>query len=91
MSVVRSAVAIENQWKSMQAEINKFMGFFTKATSIPRSGHQEEDYIDLALNMFLVDGNGALKYRDVWEYLRTVVPKYEDILNEKSCNQTPSK
>ncbi|KAG9399949.1 hypothetical protein AC1031_011415 [Aphanomyces cochlioides] len=78
--VPRTAVAIENRWKTMQADVNKFVGCYSKATSLVRSGWQDEDYVQLALEMFRQEKETEFELLDLWNYLRKSVPKFEDIL-----------
>ena len=84
----RTVVAMENRWKSVQADINKFVGFYTKATSITRSGYQDDDYVKLANEMYTLDCNSEFELVDVWNYLRNEVPKFEDILIEGGATPT---
>ncbi|KAG9400510.1 hypothetical protein AC1031_010729 [Aphanomyces cochlioides] len=60
--------------------VNKFVGCYSKATSLVRSGWQDEDYVKLALEMFRHEKETEFELLDVWNNLRKSVPKFEDIL-----------
>ena len=49
---VRASVACKDSWKTLQTKISKFIGNYTTVINAEKSGYQEQDYIDNAVNSF---------------------------------------
>nr|PNR61609.1 hypothetical protein PHYPA_000032 [Physcomitrium patens] len=49
----------------------------------PKSGQQEDYYIEEALEIYVKIEKSSFKFRQIWEYLREHVPKFEHGLTPK--------
>ncbi|KAG9397929.1 hypothetical protein AC1031_016347 [Aphanomyces cochlioides] len=84
--VVRSDCSLINRWKTVQADVNKFIGVYNTSISVEKSGYVVEDYERDALAMYknADSSNKSFEYLEVWTYLKDHVPKFESMLAQES-------
>ena len=82
----RTPEALSNRWKEIQSSCSKFAGYLATSKAQPKSGEQEDYYIEEAFRIFLDVEKTAFKFQMIWEYLRKNVPKFEQGLTPKSMH-----
>jgi hypothetical protein len=76
----RDAVSLENRWRrQILSNVNKFIGFLRKAKDPPKSGFNEQAYIDVAKQMFLSDVSKAFGYEHCVPVL-SILPRFDSSL-----------
>ena len=76
-SAGRSMKALKNRWSTMQTAINLFIGYYSTATSIERSGSNDDDYLQFAHDLYVKEQNVSFEYEACWRALQVFGDKWK--------------
>ena len=66
----RTHKALKNRWSVLQAAINLFIGYYSTATSIERSGASDDDYLSFAHELFEKEQKIPFEFETCWRALQ---------------------
>eukprot|EP00474_Spongospora_subterranea_P007722 CRZ08180.1 hypothetical protein [Spongospora subterranea] len=75
----RTQKALKNRWSVLQTAINLFIGYYSTATSIERSGSNDEDYLQFAHDLFEKEQNVSFEFESCWRALQAFGDKWKVI------------
>jgi hypothetical protein len=81
----RSVKSLRNRWSLIQASINVFIGFYSTATSIDRSGYTPDDYVKFAMDLFHQDQKKEFEFLSCWQSLQQFGDKWKVCKNCTKC------
>jgi len=66
----RSLQALQARWADINKKTTKFNGIYTQITRVPRSGYNEEKYIQDALALYNDEEKESFPFLACWHYLK---------------------
>ena len=66
----RSIEALKSRWTDINKKVTKFNGTYLQIKRVPRSGYNEEKYLEDTLALYLDEEKERFPFLSCWEYLK---------------------
>ena len=73
----RSISSLQSQWSDINKKATKFNGTYLQIKRVPRSGFNEDKYIEEALKLYKEEMSEDFPFLSIWHYLKDK-PKWTD-------------